>query len=122
MRFLLDANLPNSAASLGEATGDDLVHVGDVGLGTAIDDDVLRFAIAEGRVLVTRDLDFADVRAYPPTSTAGIVVLRLPDDAGAREVIAVLRRLLAFRDVVAALPGRLAILDEDRIRMRPPLV
>lgn len=31
---------------------------------------------AEGRVLITLDLDFANLRAYPPAEYAGIVVLR----------------------------------------------
>lgn len=41
-------------------------------------EDVVLFArcVLEERILVTLDLDFANIRAYPPGSQAGIVVLR----------------------------------------------
>jgi predicted nuclease of predicted toxin-antitoxin system len=32
----------------------------------------------EGRILVTLDLDFANVQSYPPRSHPGIIVLRPP--------------------------------------------
>jgi predicted nuclease of predicted toxin-antitoxin system len=32
---------------------------------------------AEGRILVTLDLDFADIRTYPPETYPGMVVMRL---------------------------------------------
>jgi hypothetical protein len=30
----------------------------------------------EGRILITLDLDFANIRAYPPAEYAGIIILR----------------------------------------------
>ena len=33
--------------------------------------------VTENRILVTLDLDFSNIRAYPPDEYAGIVVLRL---------------------------------------------
>ena len=33
------------------------------------------------RVLVTQDLDFADMRTYPPAEYSGIVVFQLPTAA-----------------------------------------
>ncbi len=32
---------------------------------------------SEGRIFVTLDLDFADIRTYPPDEHPGIIVLRL---------------------------------------------
>src|SRR5579872_62867 len=74
-----------------------------------------------GAALLTRDLDFADVRHYPPEQYGGIVVLRLPDHSTAAEIVAVLDRLLAEAQFLENLPGRLAIVDNDRVRFRPPL-
>lgn len=37
--------------------------------------------VKEGRILLTLDLDFADIRVYPPQALPGLVVLR-PDDEG----------------------------------------
>jgi hypothetical protein len=66
----------------------------------------------EQRVLVTFDLDFADIRRYPPASFGGIVVLRLGAPTG-RNQIAVLTRFFAeFSDI----PGHLWILEDARAR------
>jgi predicted nuclease of predicted toxin-antitoxin system len=46
----------------------------DEALGGADDSDVSKFCRAERRVLFTLDLDFADIRAYPPSAYVGIVV------------------------------------------------
>jgi uncharacterized protein (DUF433 family) len=73
------------------------------------------------RLELTRDLDFADVRHYPPEQYDGIVVLRLPDHSTAQEIVAVLDRFLAEPRFVENLQGRLAIVDNDRVRLRPPL-
>jgi hypothetical protein len=40
-----------------------------------------RHVQAEGRGIVTLDLDFADVRRYPPRSYAGLMVFRLRDES-----------------------------------------
>jgi hypothetical protein len=52
----------------------------------------LRHARETQAALITRELDFADVRRYPPEQHAGIVVLRRPDDAVAFEIVNVLVR------------------------------
>jgi hypothetical protein len=78
-------------------------------------------ARATRAALVTRDLDFADVRQYPPEHYEGIVVLRLSDDAVASEIAAAVRRFVSADDFLRELRGRLAIVEHDRVRFRPPL-
>lgn len=51
----------------------------DESLGGSNDATVLDAARTEGRLLITLDRGFGEVRAYPPGSHAGIIVLR-PDD------------------------------------------
>jgi predicted nuclease of predicted toxin-antitoxin system len=121
MRFLLDANLPRSAVAAVEKCGHTVEFARDSGLGTAPDDVIAERARATHAVLVTRDLDFADVRRYPPAEYSGIVILRLPDDAMAKDIAAVLARFLADTEVVDQLPRRLATVDETRVRFRPTL-
>ena len=121
MRFLLDANLPRSAAPVADRAGDVAVHGRDVGLGDAPDDVIAADATANGLVLVTRDLDFAHVRLNAPAEHAGIVVLRWSEHAPAAEVCGVFKLLLARREVVERLAGHLAVVDEARVRVRPPL-
>lgn len=93
----------------------------DLGLGAATDAAIAEHAKSHGLVLVTRDLDFADVRAYPPQDFPGLLVLRLPEHAVAAELCDVFGLLLAQREIVERLPGRLAIVEEGRVRVRPPL-
>ena len=71
--------------------------------------------------LVTRDLDFADVRRYPPETFHGIVVMRMPDDAVAEAIADVLSRVLSHAPWTLMLPGRLCILERDRVRFRPAI-
>lgn len=101
--------------------GDEAVHANDVGLGAATDEAVASHAKAHGLTLVTRDLDFSDVRAYPPADYPGLVVLRLSEHLVAEEICSVFALLLAQRDLVEHLAGRLAILEDGRVRVRPPL-
>jgi len=74
------------------------------------------------RLLITRDLDFSDIRRYPTGDYNGIVVLRLPDDAVAAEIVGVIERFVREHRYLDALPGRLAIVEPDRVRFRPPIV
>ena len=60
MKFKIDENLPAEAA------------VGDEDLSGADDDTVARRSQADDRVLVTLDLDFANIRAYPHGEHGGI--------------------------------------------------
>ena len=76
MKFKTDENLPTEAADLLRAAGYDAVTVGEQRLGGSVDPTVGSVCQREGRVLVTLDLDFANIRAYPPAEFAGIVVLR----------------------------------------------
>lgn len=90
-------------------------------MGGATDDIIAARARAEGWVLVTRDLDFADVRAYPPADYAGLLVLRLGDEATAVEIKALLESFMGEAEWLGQLPGRLCILEPGRVRFRPAL-
>lgn len=119
MRFLIDANLPRSTARLLVQFGHEALDVRDILPGGASDAEVARFARAHGLVLLTRDFDFADLRNYPPADYGGLVVFDLPDDAVASVVLKALESLLAQAELVNRLPGRLAIVELGRVRLRP---
>jgi predicted nuclease of predicted toxin-antitoxin system len=121
LRFLLDANLPRMAVDAVRQAGHEVEFARDIGLGNAADEAIAARARDTGAVLVTRDLDFADVRQYPPEHYEGIVVLRLADDAVASEIAAAVRRFVSAGDFLCELRGRLAIVEGDRVRFRPPL-
>ncbi|MES1943064.1 hypothetical protein PC39_03037 [Salinisphaera sp. PC39] len=121
MKFLLDANMPRSALHALVDAGYEVSHVRDLGLGDAPDAEIDQFALTQSWVLVTRDTDFCDVRTYPPESSPGRLVLRLPDTTVASDIADLVRRFLLKPDLVEQLPGHLAILDNKRIRFRPAL-
>src|SRR6516225_2916077 len=71
--------MPADLANRLRRDGHDIAGVVEEGLGGEDDPPVLKAATNEGRILMTFDLDFADVRHYPPGSHGGIVVFRLHD-------------------------------------------
>ena len=122
MKFLLDANMPRAALRTLAEAGHIGVHVRDLGMGGATDEQIDRHAQAENWVLVTRDLDFCDTRNYPPENSAGRLILRVADTSTAGEIAALLKRFLQLPELVAQIPGHLVILDACRVRFRPALV
>jgi predicted nuclease of predicted toxin-antitoxin system len=119
--FLIDANLPRSLVALLRGLGHDVEFVRDIGLAAAPDQDIAARARQTGAALLTRDLDFANIRRYPPEDYPGLVVLRLPDDATADAIAAVVARFVREPAFLASVSGRLAIVEADRVRFRPPL-
>ena len=117
MRFLIDADLPYSLIDLIRQRDYFALHVRDVRLGGAADEQIAAFAQSERLALLTGDFDFSDIRNYPPSQYAGIVVLVIPQTAG----LAFIHRLtLEFleSDVVTSISGKLAIVEVGRIRIR----
>jgi predicted nuclease of predicted toxin-antitoxin system len=119
VRFLIDADLPRSAKALIEKHGHEAIDAREVGLRTAKDPVIARFAQDHGAFLLTGDFGFADVRNYPPGSHAGIAVLELPRDASATFILSLIESFLRQREILDRLPGRLAIIEPGRIRLRP---
>ncbi len=60
MRFLVDAELPPALARLFAARGHMAEHVADVGLLSAADAAIWRYAIDNAAVLITKDENFSD--------------------------------------------------------------
>ena len=119
MRFLVDANLPRSTVAMLARHRHEGADVRDIGLGRAEDTDIASHARQNSLALITRDFDFADIRNYPPADYAGIVVLELPDDAVATAILKVLESFVSKDELLARLPGRLAIVESRRVRFRP---
>jgi predicted nuclease of predicted toxin-antitoxin system len=118
LRFKLDENIPVDAAPLLHAAGYDCHTVYDEQLAGAPDPDVAAVCRTEGRVLITLDLDFSDVRAYAPGTHAGIIVLR-PRTPDRDSTLALIERALSLF-ASEALTGCLWVVDAERVRVRSP--
>lgn len=116
MRFKVDENLPVEVADLLRDAGHDADTVSDEGLGGAADPDLGTLVRHEGRVLITLDVGFADIRSYPPGDYEGLVVLRLRR----QDKVHVLRVCARLLQPLAGQPlnGRLWIVEDDSIRVR----
>lgn len=112
----LDENLPVQAAHILQEAGHDVSTVLSQGMGGATDAEVIEAVTREGRVLVTLDLDFADIRAYPPYELPGIIVLRVKRLD--REAVLAAVRSLALILKVASPTASLWVLDGARLRIR----
>ncbi len=119
MRFLIDADLPRETAALLASYGHVAVDVRDIGMRSAEDPDIANYAKQHGLCILTADWGFSDIRIFPPPDYAGIVVLGLPAHATGAQLLDVLRVLLERPDLVALLPGRLAVVETSRVRLRP---
>ena len=73
MRAKIDENMPADAARLLTETGWETSTVHDEHLAGAADELVVAACQREDRVLFSLDLDFADIRRYPPGEYSGVV-------------------------------------------------
>jgi predicted nuclease of predicted toxin-antitoxin system len=116
VKFKLDENFGTRTQRLFLAAGHDAYTVESQGLCGCPDRQLFEACGAEGRCLVTLDVDFADVTRFPPDRSAGVVVLRLPRNP----TLPALESLVdAFLRSVGNRPfaGRLWIVEPGRIRV-----
>lgn len=77
MKLLLDQGLPRSAAALMRSQGVDTVHVGEIGMATAADADILTLGRQEQRVVVTLDADFHSLLALSAAVSPSVIRIRI---------------------------------------------
>jgi predicted nuclease of predicted toxin-antitoxin system len=88
-RLKIDENLHEEVAGALRAEGHDAQTVYDEGLRGRPNQDIATVCRREQRVLVTLDLDFGNIRRYPPEKYPGLIVLRVVDQSR-RHVLQVL--------------------------------
>jgi predicted nuclease of predicted toxin-antitoxin system len=116
LNFKIDENLPAECAALLRDAGFGAETVAEENLAGADDTAIARSAQAEDRVLITLDLDFANIQAYPPATHPGIIVLRMKR----QDKYAVIGMVRSIVSVLKTRPpaGDLWIVEPDRIRFR----
>lgn len=112
MRFLVDENIGPGIARWLRSEGHDVFSVYDSARGSS-DEDIIRMAFNENRILITSDKDFGEKIYREQYPHHGVILLRLQDE---RNVIkrATLERLLeVYPD---RLVDRFVVVSEKRVR------
>jgi len=118
MRFLVDEDLPRAVDNLLKQHGHEAVDVRDIGLRGVKDVEIARYAQSQKLCILSGDLGFSDIRKYPPSEYAGLVVIRIPKGATATLIVGLLESFLKGDKLVSELVGKLAIVEAGHVRFR----
>ena len=116
MFFKVDENLPVEIAELLSDLGHDAKTINDQRLQGVNDQALLERCDKEKRILVTLDIDFSDIRTYPPQEHEGIILLRVGNQSK-KHVLGVLKRILPLigREPIKK---HLWVVEENAVRIR----
>jgi len=116
MKFKLDENLGARTQRLFRDAEHDVATVWEESLQGSTDQALFDVCYQEKRCLVTLDLDFANVLRFPPSRTAGIVVLRVPKNPSLATLTQLVRQFLQALSQ-EPVSGRLWVVEMGRIRV-----
>ena len=101
--------------SLREA-GEDISHLREQSLLTLPDDQILAKAIQEGRVILTFDLDFADLLAASGGKVPSVILFRMRNQTPAMVTPRLFKALEMYHE--ALLIGAIVIVEDAAYRLR----
>jgi len=111
MRFLVDECTGKKLAKLLEKESHDVLFVGDV-MPSASDDEVIRRAEKDNRILITDDRDFVELVFRLGKPTKGVILLRTGVNPEKR--LKALVKLLRNYEIAE----KFVVLKEDSVRIR----
>lgn len=96
--------------------GDDAIHLREQGLQRLPNGEIFAKAVAEQRVVLTFDLDFAEIVAMTEGRTASVVVFRLRNTRTANVILRLDAMLAESADALAR--GAVVVVEDSRHRVR----
>jgi predicted nuclease of predicted toxin-antitoxin system len=117
-RLKLDENLSRHLKSTLAALPHDVKTTAGDGLLSRSDREVAGAAAREDRMLLTLDLEFADLRKYPPGKHLGIVLFR-PRTCGPLCVNEFVEQFVRSTELTA-LAGCVVVVEHGQVRVRRP--
>ena len=124
MRIVVDGNLSESTTTFSESTatflnnsGHDAVWVGSLMPSQSPDSDIVVKAIAESRVIVTRDLGFSKIILASGRTEPSLITIRLADSSVDANNQALAEHPSSLEEAVLA--GVLVTIDEKGPRVHP---
>ena len=116
MKILLDMNLSPKWVPVLEKHGWDAIHWSSVGDPRATDRAVMDWALRQGYVVITHDLDFGAALASTRAEGPSVIQVRTQDVLSAHLEALLVATLQEHETVIEA--GALVVVDEDRSRVR----
>ena len=116
MKLLLDQGLPRSAAMLLREGGIDTLHVGEIGLAAATDNEILQRGRQKERVVVTLDADFHALLAFSKALSPSVIRIRIEGLTGPMAANVIREAVLRSKEDLEN--GALVTVQPGRIRIR----
>jgi len=117
LRLLVDNALSPRLAEGLRAAGHDAVHVRDLGLHAAPDEEIFDLAASEDRVVVSEDTDFGTLLSLRDSSEPSVILFRHMPDRSASGLLSVLLGNIATVEVDLE-SGAVVVIEPGRIRVR----
>ena len=116
MKFLADMGISPRVVTELRKQGHDAVHLQEQALGRLPDHEILSKARAEGRIVLTHDLDFGELLAASGGVLPSVIIFRLKDMRGenvSRHLFAILNQ-----QAEALTAGAICSVGERKVRIR----
>ncbi|HEY3832402.1 MAG TPA: DUF5615 family PIN-like protein [Acidimicrobiia bacterium] len=114
---MVDANLSPRVAAMLRNAGHDAVHVFDVGMHQASDDEVVEYAAEQHQIIVSSDTDFGAILARRGSARPSFVLLRHQNELTPTEQAELL--VMNLPDLAVDLEaGAVATLARSAVRLR----
>jgi len=118
MKLKLDENLSRHLKPILNNLGHNTLTVADEDLLSRPDTEIAAMSAKEGRILLTLDVEFADLRKYPPGTHPGIILFR-PSSFSPLAVNKFIVGFVRLKDL-KKFESCVAIVEPKRIRIRSP--
>jgi predicted nuclease of predicted toxin-antitoxin system len=115
LRFLIDNALSPVVAEVLVGAGHDALHVRELGMQSATDEEIFEIAMGEGRTIVSADTDFGTILALRRTAEPSVLIFRRSSGRRPEEQAELLLRQLP-RIAAALERGSVVVIEDDRLR------
>ena len=117
MKFFLDMPVAQRVNHWLLDRGFDAIHARDLGMNRFPDEDLLEYALKEGRILMTMDLDFPAILAHTRAKEPGVILFRMfhPKPKLIQERLEYLFKTHMESEIACSI----TTIEDSRIRIRP---
>lgn len=116
MKFLVDNAMSPSIAQGLATKGHDAIHVRDLGMAAAPDEDIFEMAAQQDRIIISADTDFGSLLAFRQAAKPSFILFRQTDKRPKSQLDFLLAHLYQLEKEL--LTGCVVVMEDERIRIR----